>query len=135
MTFLSEESVASGCEKFGIEATGTDGEKSLADQQNDDDATRATAHLPGLEIEMVHRRPADNVEQISINLQAAPSFEEFGRFLEVANPFTFWFRAAEMMWLSRSGVAQMMLLPFTVASPLLRLGSSGSHDTSGQHNA
>jgi hypothetical protein len=37
--------------------------------------SRATAHLPGLEIEIVHRRPADNVEQISIDLQAAPSFE------------------------------------------------------------
>jgi hypothetical protein len=109
-------------------------EESLADQQKDEDSTRATAHLPGLEIEIVHRRPADNVEQISIDLQAAPSFEAFGEFLEAANPFTFWFRAAEMMWLPWSGVAQMML-PLTSASAPLRLSSSGSHDTSGEDNA
>ena len=35
---------------------------------SDEDTTRATAHLPGLEIEIVHRRHTDNVEQISINL-------------------------------------------------------------------
>jgi hypothetical protein len=29
-------------------------------------------------------------EQISINLQAVPSFKAFGRFLEAANPFAFW---------------------------------------------
>jgi hypothetical protein len=40
------------------------------------DATTATAHLPGLDIEIVHRRlPDGDAEQISINLQAAPSFE------------------------------------------------------------
>lgn len=55
------------------------------------DATKATAHLPGLEIEIVHRRsPTGDNEQISINLQAVPSFEAFGRFLEAANPFAFW---------------------------------------------
>ena len=58
--------------------------------------TRATAHLPGLQVEIVHQRPSDSVEQISIKLQAVPSFEAFGKFLEEANPFTFWFRAAEI---------------------------------------
>ena len=39
-----------------------------------------TARLSGLDIEIVHRRsPARDAEQISINLQAVPSFE--------ANPF------------------------------------------------
>ncbi|HEY6995511.1 MAG TPA: hypothetical protein VH397_17530 [Xanthobacteraceae bacterium] len=55
------------------------------------DATTARAHLPGLDIEIVHRRsPAGDAEQISISLQAVPSFEAFGRFLEAANPFAFW---------------------------------------------
>ena len=54
----------------------------MSDQQIEDDTTRATAHLPGLEIEIVHRRsPGAEVEQISIYLQAVPSFEAFGRFL------------------------------------------------------
>jgi hypothetical protein len=37
--------------------------------------------LPGLDIEIIHRRsPSGDAEQISINLQAVPSFEAFGRF-------------------------------------------------------
>ena len=44
---------------------------------------RATARLPGLDIEVVHRRsPGGDREEISINLQAVPSFEDFGRFVE-----------------------------------------------------
>lgn len=54
-------------------------------QDSEVDATRATARLPGLEIEVVHRRsPSGDAEQISINLQAVPSFEAFGRFIETA---------------------------------------------------
>ena len=68
-------------------------------QHSDDDDTRATARLPGLEIEIVHRRPRDDVEALSINLQATPSFEAFGRFLETANPFAFWAQAMQMAWL------------------------------------
>ena len=60
----------------------------------------ATAHLPGLDIEVVHRRsPGGDREEISINLQAAPSFEAFGRFLEAANPFVFWAEATGLTWL------------------------------------
>jgi hypothetical protein len=59
----------------------------LPDQQIEDDTTRATAHLPGLEIEIVHRRsPGAEVEQVSINLQLVPSFEAFGRFVETNKP-------------------------------------------------
>jgi hypothetical protein len=55
--------------------------------------TRATARLPGLDIEIVYRRSSSgDAEQISINLQAVPSFEAFGRFVETANPFAFWTR-------------------------------------------
>jgi hypothetical protein len=50
----------------------------LPDQHDEDDTTRATARLPGLEIEIVHRRlPQHDAELISINLQAMPSFEAF----------------------------------------------------------
>jgi hypothetical protein len=78
----------------------------LPDQQIEDDTTRATARLPGLEIEIVHRRsPGANAEQISINLQAVPSFEGFCRFLEAANPFGFWVQAAQMGWLPWFGAA------------------------------
>jgi hypothetical protein len=49
------------------------------------DTTPATARVPGLDIEIVHRRAVEgDAEEISINFRAAPSFEAFGRALEVA---------------------------------------------------
>jgi len=82
-----------------------DGENALPNQQIDDDTTRAMARLPGLEIEIVHRRSPDaDVEQISISLQAVPSFEAFGQFLQTANPFRFWAQAAQMAWFPTPGL-------------------------------
>jgi hypothetical protein len=40
-------------------------EAALANQQIDQAGTRATAHLPGLEIEIVHRRSLKTSKQIS----------------------------------------------------------------------
>jgi len=81
----------------------------LPDQPIDDDTTRATARLPGLDIEIVHRRsPNADFEQVSINLLAAPSFEAFGRFLETANPLVFWVKAAQMAWLPWLGATRML---------------------------
>jgi hypothetical protein len=81
-----------------------------ASRPSDVDTTRATARLPGLDIEIVHRRAPDgDAEQISINLQAAPSFEAFGRFLEMANPFAFWVAAAQLAWSPWLAAARVML--------------------------
>ena len=61
---------------------------------------RATTRLPGLDIEIIHRRsPEGDREGVSINLQAVPSFEAFRRFLEAANPFVFWAEATRLTWL------------------------------------
>jgi hypothetical protein len=58
--------------------------------QSEIGATKASVRLPGLNIEIVHHQSPDgDSEQISISLQAVPSFEAFGRFLEAANPFAF----------------------------------------------
>jgi hypothetical protein len=114
----------------------------LPNEQIDDETTRATARLPGLEIEIVHRRlPADDGEQLSINLQAVPSFEAFGRFIQTANPFAFWAFAAQTAgfpwfpfpgfpfpgfpWL---GPASALMLPWSAASgpPKLGPGQSGT---------
>jgi hypothetical protein len=70
----------------------------LSDQHSEDDTMRATAQLPGLDIEIVHRRAGD-AEQLSVHLQALPSFEAFGRFFGSANPFAVWAEAARLMWL------------------------------------
>jgi hypothetical protein len=70
----------------------------IPDQPGDDDTTRATARLPGLDIEILHRR-SPGVEQITVHLQAMPSFDAFGRFFESANPLAFWTEVARLMWL------------------------------------
>jgi hypothetical protein len=68
-------------------------------EQTSDDATRAMVRLPGLDIAIEHRRsPSADAEMISIHLQAAPSFAAFGRYLEAANPFAFWMKAAQIAW-------------------------------------
>jgi len=96
----------------------------LPNQRIEDDTTRATAHLPGLEIEIIHRgSPGADAEQISINLQAVPSFEAFGRFLETANPFVFWAQAAQMAWLPWLRATRTLMLPWGVASAPQKLGS------------
>jgi len=93
-------------------------------QQSEVGATRATARLPGLNIEVVHRRSPDgDSEQISINLQAVPSFEAFGRFLEAANPFTFWVQASGLAWLPWFEAVRAAMLPFSSAPSLPKAGS------------
>ena len=80
------------------------------------DATTASAHLPGLDIEIVHRRSPDgDAEQISILLQAVPSFEAFGRYLEAANPFAFWAQAARLAWFPWLAAAHAVMLPLSSA--------------------
>jgi hypothetical protein len=70
----------------------------LSDPHSEDERTRAVAHLPGLDIEVTHRR-SPHAEQLAIHLQAMPSFEAFGRAIESANPFAFWVEATRLVWL------------------------------------
>ena len=97
----------------------------LPDQYSEDNTTRATATLPSLRIEVVHRRSADaGAEQISIHLQAMPSFEAFGRFLETTNPFAFWAQAAQMVWLPLFpwlGAARALMPPESAGKETPRL--------------
>jgi hypothetical protein len=92
--------------------------------QSERGATKATARLPGLNIEIVHRQsPSGDAEQISIHLQAMPSFEAFGRFLEDANPFAFWVQASRLAWLPWLEAARISLLPFSATPSLSKAGS------------
>jgi hypothetical protein len=89
-----------------------------AAQASDVDTTRATARLPGLDVEVVHRRSPDgDAEQISITLQAMPSFEAFGNWLDAANPFAFWMRTAQLAWLPWLEAARMVAQPGRLSSP------------------
>jgi hypothetical protein len=70
------------------------------------DVAKATARLPGLESKSpTAGHHAVTAEQISINLQAAPLFDAFGRFVERANPFAFWAQLVQMAWLPWLAVA------------------------------
>jgi hypothetical protein len=61
--------------------------------------TKAIGRLPKLDIEINYSRsPAGDAERLSISVQAVPSFEAFGRYLEAANPFLFWMRLAQTAW-------------------------------------
>jgi hypothetical protein len=85
------------------------------------DATKATARLPRLDIEIFHRRsPKGDSEQISIVLQAAPSFEAFGRFIEATNPFAFWAQAAWLTWFPWLEATRAMMLPWNATLPLTK---------------
>jgi hypothetical protein len=82
------------------------------------ETTTATARLPGLNIEIVHNRSQDGAsEQVSITLQAVPSFEAFGRSLNAANPFAFWTEAMRLAWLPWLEAARVMMLPPSLAAP------------------
>jgi hypothetical protein len=83
------------------------------------DATRAIAHLPGLEIEITHRRAAgDDAEHLSINLKAVPSFEAFGRAFEAANPFALWMRGVALAWQPWIEATRAMGLPWAPSPSL-----------------
>jgi hypothetical protein len=74
--------------------------------------TKASAHLPGLDIDIVHQQsPNGDWEQVSINLRAMPSFEAGGRLFETADPFALWLQAARLMWMPWLLTAQTMMLP------------------------
>jgi hypothetical protein len=102
-------------------------------QQSEGGPTRATARLPGLNIEIVHRQsPSGDAEEISIHLQAMPSFEAFGRFLEDANPFACWVQASRLAWLPWLEAARIALLPFS-ATPSLPKASSDARPSQQPH--
>jgi hypothetical protein len=80
---------------------------------DDIEPTTASVQLPGLDIRIEHQRAANgNAEQISINIQAVPSFEAFGRFLEQANPFAFWVQATQLPWAPWLEATRAMALPW-----------------------
>jgi hypothetical protein len=82
------------------------------DRDSEIDTTKASARLPGLNIDIIHQQSANgDWEQISINLRAMPSFEAAGRLFETADPFTLWVQVAQLMWMPWLATAQAMMLP------------------------
>jgi hypothetical protein len=76
------------------------------------DVTKASARLPGLDIDIIHRQsPNGDWEQVSVNLRATLPFEALGRVFEAADPLTLWMQAIRLMWAPWLLTAQTMMLP------------------------
>jgi hypothetical protein len=85
------------------------------------DETRAVAHLPNLDIEILHRRlPDQGAEQLLVSLRARPSFEAFARRFEAQgpalawltlNPFFAWQQAVLAFWTPWLAAGARMLPP------------------------
>lgn len=81
--------------------------------------TKATAHLPGLNIDIVHRvLPGSDAEQVSIHLTASPSFEAVGAMFHAANPFMLWTEMMRLAWAPWLEAARAFTPLADVAPPL-----------------
>jgi hypothetical protein len=86
--------------------------------QNEGEAMKAIAHLPGLDIEISHRQSPDGLaEHISINLKAVPSFDAFAHAFEALNPFAFWAEAVRLAWFPWLEAMRAATLPPSGAGP------------------
>jgi hypothetical protein len=82
---------------------------------------RATARLPGMDVEVVHRRsPAGARGDILISWQAMPLGGAFDSFMYAANPFVYWVEAIRLTWLE----AARALMPPSNAAPTLQKDGS-----------
>ena len=91
--------------------------------------TRATARLPGIELEIVHRRsPEGDREQISIHIQAVPSFAAFDQYLRMMNPFALWAEVARLAWAPWLETARRTTLPFVDSPRLVKSDPQGAAD-------
>ena len=63
----------------------------MSDRTVEDNTTRATARLTGLDIEIIHRRSLNNeAEQISINLQVCPPLRHLAGSLRRGRKLSKW---------------------------------------------
>ena len=63
------------------------------------DETWATARLPSLDVDLLHRRAWDGAaEQLLVTVRAVPAVEAFRRMLEMSNPLVVWTRMMDAAW-------------------------------------
>jgi hypothetical protein len=78
--------------------------------RDDGQSISATASLPGLEIDLWHRRlPAEAGEELTIRLRATPSFEAWGRAMEAYDPIALWAGMVRLAWAPWLMASQVML--------------------------
>ena len=101
----------------------------------DEDDMRAVARLPGLDIEITHRAPADGMgERMSVTLQATPLL---GGRIDAAGPIALWMlmvQAAWTPWLQLAASLWPPALPAArpgSAAAALRRGAMGAYQPQG----
>lgn len=63
------------------------------------DEMRAVARLPGLDIDILHRRSeGGDAEEMLIRVRAMPSFDAALGAFDAANPFLMWSRMLQAAW-------------------------------------
>ncbi len=63
------------------------------------DEMRAVARLPGIDIDILHRKSEEGEgEEMLIRVRAVPSFDAAFGALEAANPFLMWSRMMQAAW-------------------------------------
>ncbi len=63
------------------------------------DEMRAVARLPGIEIDILHRKSGEREgEEMLIRVRAMPSFDAALGAFEAANPFLMWSRMMQAAW-------------------------------------
>lgn len=94
-------------------------EGEIIGREGDGGTVVATAQLPNLHIEVVHRAAPDgNGERLSIHLQATPSFAAFGQVLDTANPLVLWTQSWMRSW---TQAVQLAWMPWLGGASLLPL--------------
>ncbi|WP_210252076.1 hypothetical protein [Rhodoplanes serenus] len=106
-------------------------------REGHDGTVVATAQLPNLHIEVVHRAAPDgDGERLSIHLHATPSFAAFGQFLDTANPLALWTQSWMQSWTQAVQLAWMPWLGGASLLPLCggtaRLTGPGRSPTGGE---
>ena len=67
--------------------------------KSDYDETWATARLPSVDVNILHRRPWEGgAEQLLVTVQAVSPAEAFSRWLEMSNPLVVWTRVMQAAW-------------------------------------
>jgi hypothetical protein len=95
------------------------------------DETRAVAHLPNLDIEILHRRlPDEGAEQLLVSLRARPSFEAFARWSDAQGPASAWL--ALNPFFARQQAALALWAPWLAAGSRVLPGPASTGPTRGE---
>jgi hypothetical protein len=97
------------------------------------DETRAVAHLPDLDIEILHRQlPDERAEQFLISLRVRPSFEALARWPATSGPGSAWWALNPLLAWQQAALA--LWAPWLPAASRTLPGEACSETRRGQQS-